>query len=189
MAPRFLASAFSAGPALLIILCLIVRRRTSFDPGKEAISKLATIVLYAMIINVFFIGLEFFTAFYSQIPGHMHGLEYLYFGLEGHSALTPWMWASVLLAFLGIFMLLSPAVRQREDLLALACASIFVGTWIDKGMGLVVGGFIPSPLGAVNDYSPTGPEVMITLGVYGAGFLILTVLYKMALSVRRQLAM
>jgi molybdopterin-containing oxidoreductase family membrane subunit len=189
MAPRFLASAFSAGPALLIILCLIVRRRTSFDPGKEAIGKLATIVLYAMIINVFFIALEFFTAFYSQIPGHMHGLEYLYFGLEGHSALTPWMWTSVLLAFLGIFMLLSPAVRQREDLLGLACGAIFLGTWIDKGMGLVVGGFIPSPLGAVNDYTPTGPEVMITLGVYGVGFLILTVLYKMALSVRRQLAM
>ena len=188
MAPRFLSSAFASGPSLLVILCLIVRRVGPFDPGREAIRKLSMIVLYAMIINVFFILLEFFTAFYSGIPGHAHSLEYLYFGLEGHHALVPWMWVSTVLAVLAIIMLLNPAVRQREGLIAVACVMVFAATWIDKGLGLIIGGFNPSPVGAVNDYSPTAPELLITLGVWAVGFLILTLCYKIVLSVRRQLA-
>ena len=77
MAARFLASAFSGGPALLIILALIIRKFTKFDPGKEAIQTLGKIVTYFMITNVFFLGLEFFTAFYSGIPGHIHPFKYL----------------------------------------------------------------------------------------------------------------
>ena len=188
MAPRFLSSAFASGPSLLVILCLIVRRVGPFDPGREAIRKLSMIVLYAMIINVFFILLEFFTAFYSGIPGHAHSLEYLYFGLEGHNALVPWMWVSTALAVLAIILLLNPAVRQREGLIAVACVMVFAATWIDKGLGLIIGGFNPSPVGTVNDYSPTAPELLITLGVWAVGFLILTLCYKIVLSVRRQLA-
>jgi molybdopterin-containing oxidoreductase family membrane subunit len=36
LAPRFLASAFAGGPALLILLCLIIKRVTKFDAGQEA---------------------------------------------------------------------------------------------------------------------------------------------------------
>jgi len=68
MAARFLASAFAAGPALLIILALIVRKLTKFDPGKEPIQALGKIVTYAMIASVFFLILEVFTAFYSRFP-------------------------------------------------------------------------------------------------------------------------
>ncbi len=92
MAARFLASAFAAGPALIIILCLIVRRFTKFDPGKEAIQTLGKTIAYTMTLNVLFLGFEFFTAFYSQIPGHMHSFVYLYTGLHGYSQLVPIMW-------------------------------------------------------------------------------------------------
>jgi len=146
MAARFLASAFASGPALLIILCLIVRSQTRFDPGKEAIQTLAKIVTYAMITNVFFLLLEFFTAFYSGIPGHMNSLKYLFFGLEGHGALVPFMWTFVVLAVIGIGMLVPPPLRSNENLLAVAAILIIVSTWIDKGLGLVVGGFIPNPV-------------------------------------------
>ncbi len=54
---------------LLIILALIVRKISKFDAGKEAIQAVGKIVAYAMFANVFFLGLEFFTAFYSGIPG------------------------------------------------------------------------------------------------------------------------
>ena len=97
MAPRFLASAFASGPALLILLCLIIRRFTKFDPGKEAIQSLGKIVAYAMVISVFFVLLELFTVFYSQIPEHMHHFEYLFIGLEGHEKLVHWSWAFVVL--------------------------------------------------------------------------------------------
>jgi molybdopterin-containing oxidoreductase family membrane subunit len=188
MAARFLASAFASGPALLIILCLIVKNTTKFDPGREAIQSLAKIVTYAMIINVFFLLLEFFTAFYSGIPGHMHSLEYLFFGLHGHGALVPFMWTFVVLAVVGILIVLLPSLRQNEGILLWGALAIVVSTWIDKGMGLVVGGFIPNPFEKVIEYTPTMPELAITLGVWAIGFLILTVLYKVAVSVKEEAA-
>ena len=104
LAPRFLASAFAAGPSLLIVLCLIVRRVTNFDPGREQIQSLAKIVTYAIILNVFFLGCEVFVAFYSNIPGHMDHIKYLFVGLHGHNTLVPWMWTSVSLMFIAILL-------------------------------------------------------------------------------------
>lgn len=186
LAPRFLASAFAGGPALLILLCLIIKRVTNFDAGKEAIQKLVTIVIYAALINVFFVLLEFFTAFYSNIPGHMHTLEYLFFGLHGHNQLVPWMSISVLFCFVSIIMLIIPATRQREETLAIACVLLFISLWIDKGIGLVIGGFVPNPLDEITAYSPSANEIFITLGVWATGFFILTVLYKIALAVKAE---
>ncbi len=186
MAARFLASAFAGGPALLIILALIVRKYTKFDPGKEAIQALGKIVTYCMIINVFFLGLEFFTAFYSQIPGHMHSFVYLYTGLHGHSQLVPIMWASSILAVVALFLLIFPQIRKNEALLAIASVATFLSLWIDKGFGLVVGGFVPNPFEKITEYWPTLPETLITLAVWAIGFLVLTVLYKIAVAVKEE---
>jgi Ni/Fe-hydrogenase subunit HybB-like protein len=188
LAPRFLASAFSSGPALLILLCLAIRKLTKFDVGKEPIQKLALIVTYAMIINVFFVLMELFTVFYSRIPEHMEHFEYLFVGLEGQSPLVPWMWVSVLLAVTSLVLLLVPSLRRNEKVLAVASVTVFVSLWIDKGIGLIVGGFVPSPLGAVSKYVPTLPELAITLAVWAIGVLLITVFYKITLSVREGLA-
>ncbi len=184
MAARFLASAFAAGPALLLLLALLVRKITRFDAGKEAIQTLGKIVTYAMFVNVFLLGLEFFTAFYSHIPEHMASFKYLYMGLDGHNKLVPLMWTSSVLAVVSMSMLVFPQIRRKEKLLAVACVATFISLWIDKGFGLVIGGFIPSPMDHVTEYWPTGIELLITMGVYAAGILVLTVLYKVAISVK-----
>ncbi len=188
MAARFLSSAFCSGPALLIILCLIVKRFTRFDPGKEQIRTLGGIVAYAMLINVFFFFLEIFTAFYSQIPGHMHSIVYLFVGLDGYNKLAPWMWAAAFFALVALILLVIPATRRRQDILAVACGSVIISTWIDKGFGLVLGGFIPNPFERVFEYWPTVPEIFISVGVWATGFFILTVLYKIVVSVRDEVA-
>ena len=186
LAARFLASAFAGGPSLLIILALIVRKYTKFDPGKEAIQSLGKIVTYCMLINVFFLGLELFTAFYSQIPGHMHSFVYLYAGLHGYNQLVPIMWVSSILAAIAVFMLVFPQIRKNESLLAVACVATFFSLWIDKGFGLVVGGFVPNPFERITEYWPTLPEAMITMAVWAIGFLVLTILYKIAISVKEE---
>jgi len=188
MAARFLASAFASGPALLILVCLIVRKVTRFDPGKEQIRTLGGIVAYAMILNVFFLLLEVFTAFYSRIPGHEHTFVYLFSGLDGHGRLVPWMWTSVGLAFVALLLLIIPGTRRKEDTLAVGCAAVFVSTWIDKGLGLVIGGFIPNPMEHVTEYWPTTPEVLITIGVWATGFFVMTVLFKIATSIKEEVA-
>lgn len=187
LAPRFLASAFAAGPALLILFCLIMRRFTKFDPGKEAISKLAMIVTYAMLANIFFILMEFFTVFYSAIPEHIHHFEYLYFGLDGHFELVPWMWISSVLAVAAAVMLVVPSLRGDHKTLTIACIAVVISIWIEKGLGLIVAGFVPSPFGEVSVYVPTLPELAITVAIYAFGALLLTVFYKIALSVRGEL--
>lgn len=184
MAPRFLASAFAGGPALLIILALIVRRFTGFDAGKVAIQKLATIVTYAALLNVFFVGLEVFTSFYSNIPGHKHTFQYLWAGIDGHAKLVPFMWTSGVLGVISILMLLIPKIRQDETKLAWACGMLFISLWIDKGIGLVIGGFVPSPLEEVTEYSATLPEITITIGIWALGIFILSALYKVAIDIK-----
>ena len=188
MAARFLSSAFCAGPALLILLCLIVRRVTTFDPGKEQIRTLAGIVTYAMIFNVFFFLLELFTAFYSQIPGHMHPIVFLFQGLQGHGNLVPWMWTAAVFAVLSLVLLIVPATRRNEGTLTVACIILIIATWIDKGLGLIVGGFTPTPFHTVTDYWPTTPEMLITIGVWATGFFVLTILYKITISVKEEVA-
>lgn len=188
LAPRFLASAFAAGPSLLILLCLLIRKTTNFDPGREQIQSLAKIVAYAICINVFFVLCEVFVAYYSNIPEHMQHLTYLFAGLHGKTALVPWMWSSMVLMVIGIVLTVNPFTRRNENVLIVACIAIFIGTWIDKGMGMISGGFVPSPLEHVTEYMPTFPEIMITLGIYAAGFLVLTVLFKIAVSVKEEVA-
>lgn len=188
MAPRFLAGAFCSGPALLIILCLIVRKFTKFDPGKEQIRTLGGIVAYAMILDVFFALLEVFTSFYSRIPGDMHTLIYLFKGLNGHAKLVPIMWTMLFFAALSLIILIIPSARRNEKLLVIACVSVLISTWIDKGFGLVVGGFIPNPFDTVVQYWPTMTEAIITLGVLAVGALVVTILYKVAVSVKEDVA-
>jgi molybdopterin-containing oxidoreductase family membrane subunit len=188
LAPRFLASAFAGGPALLILLCMAIRRLTGYDVGREALTKLATIVTYAMFVNVFFFLMELFTTFYSRLPEHMEHFRYLFFGIHGHGALVPWMWTSLILAFLSLALLIRPSTKAREGLLALTCGIVFLSLWIEKGLALIIAGFIPSPLGAITEYSPTLAEISITLGIWAIGFLMVTVFYKIALSVRKGMA-
>jgi Ni/Fe-hydrogenase subunit HybB-like protein len=184
MAARFLASAFASGPAFLILLALIVRKLTAFDPGKEPIQTLGKIVAYAMFANIFFLGLEFFTAFYSSIPEHTAAFRYLYVGLEGHRELVPLMWTSSVLAVLSLLMLLFPGIRRNEGALAIASIMLFISLWIDKGFGLIIGGFVLNPMGEVSPYWPTMPEAWITIGIWAIGLLILSILYNIAISVR-----
>ncbi len=187
LAPRFLASAFAAGPSILLMVCLLVKKLTDYDVGKEAIQKLGQIVTYAMIVNVFFILLEVFTGVYSNIPAHVHHFEYLYLGHEGANALAPFMQASSVLAVLSVIMLLFPKIRANHKLLVVACLMVVVSLWIDKGLGMVVAGFVPSSLGQYNEYIPSGVEIAVAMGIYAIGILILTVLYKMVVSTRQEL--
>jgi Ni/Fe-hydrogenase subunit HybB-like protein len=186
LAPRFLSSAFAAGPALLILLCLFVRRISNFDPGREQIQSLAKTVAYAICINVFFFLCEVFVAFYSNIPGHMHAFEYLFAGSHGHNALVPWMWSSMALMVIGIILTVNPITRKNEGTLAVACAVILAGTWIDKGLGMISGGFVPNMLHEYTEYVPTAPEIGITLGIYAIGALVLTVLYKIVIGIKEE---
>jgi molybdopterin-containing oxidoreductase family membrane subunit len=188
LAPRFLASAFSGGPALLLLLVFFLRKFTRFDPGREPIRKLGLIITYAMSLNVFFVLMEIFTAFYSGIPEHLDHFKFLYVGLHGNTTLVPWMWVSSILAVISLTLLYIPKTRNNEGILGFACVMVFLSIWIEKGLGMVITGFVPNPLGEVTRYWPTFTETMITIGVYAVGALVVTVFYKATLSIRGEVS-
>ncbi|MGL1930638.1 MAG: polysulfide reductase NrfD [Desulfotalea sp.] len=188
-APRFLASAFAAGPALIVFLCLVMKRVANFDVGKEALNKLTSIIMYAVLINGFFVGLEFFVGYYSNMPGHIETLQYLFFGIEhnGHTYnnLVPFMWTFVVFCVAGVgFLAYNKLTKQwNEKLIMAACAMIFIGLWLDKGIGFVIGGLAVNPLNQIVEYIPTLNEIGVTIGIWATGAFIVTLLYKIALAV------
>jgi [DsrC]-trisulfide reductase subunit P len=186
MAPRFLAAAFASGPALLILFCLVMKRFAGFDAGREAIQTMAKIAAYALVTSIFFVLVELWTVFYSQVPDDMAHFRFLFVGLDGYNTIASWMSVSVLCALVGLVLLLNPRTRKNETFLSVACVAVFVSLWIEKGLSLLVTGFVPTPLGKVVRYSPTGPEVAITVGVWALGLLMITGFYKIFISVNEE---
>lgn len=187
MAARFLSSAFCSGPAILLLLAFLLKKVAKFDPGKEAINTLAKIITYAMCVNVFFYLLELFTAFYSNIPGHMHPFVYLFVGVGEFTQWSGLMCTAAVLALLSLALLIPPKLRDNHDLLPWTLGCLVLATWIDKGIGLLVGGFTPNPFDRITEYAPTIPELLIALSIYCIGGMILTVLWKIAVTVKREM--
>jgi molybdopterin-containing oxidoreductase family membrane subunit len=185
--PRFLASAFAAGPAILILLSMILRRLTGYDPGDRALLKLARIMAYAMLLNVFLIVLELFTSFYSGSPEHIAPWVFLYWSFDGQVApVVPFMWLSVGLAFASVMLILRRQTYDRVTRLVPLAVMIVVSIWLDKGAGMMTGGLNPSPLGRATIYFPSFVEITMGVGLYALGALVLTLLYKIAVTVKSE---
>ena len=182
LAPRFLASAFCSGPALMIILFQIIRKISPVEIEDRALNKIAELIAYAMGFNLFLFGAEVFKEFYSGTV-HMAPLQYMYFGLHGHSGLVPWLWAALIFNLIAFFLFLSPRARENIVTLNMACVLVIIGVYIEKGMGLVIPGFIPGTLGEIYEYSPTNPELFITIGIWATGALLYTLMMKFAVPV------
>jgi molybdopterin-containing oxidoreductase family membrane subunit len=179
---RFIATAFAAGPALIIIAFLIIRNNTRFWIEDSAIQLLATIVTWCLGIALFLTLSEIVVEFYARTE-HANGLYYLMFGLHGLTRLVPWFWSAVVLMVVAFVLLLMPSFRNDMKKLPIACAMAFAGIWIEKGMGLVVPGFIPSPIGEVTEYHPSVVEWLMVLGIWAFGFFVLTILLKGAIGI------
>lgn len=181
IAPRFLASAFAAGPAFIILTLQVVRRFTRHRVTDDALFTLRRIVQVAMIINFFLLGCEVFTEFYAD-TAHLASSRYLYFGLHGRHALVPWIWTAIAFNLVATILLVLPASRALR-FLNTACVLAIVGIWIEKGMGLIVPAFIPTQLGEIVEYTPTLREVLVCLGIWAFGLLLYTIFVRISVPV------
>ncbi|MCC8194381.1 MAG: polysulfide reductase NrfD [Deltaproteobacteria bacterium] len=187
LAPRFLASAFSTGPALLLLMLFVLRRLTGFDAGRQAVRGLASITAYAMAANVLFFLFELFTVLYGQAPGPMHTVTYLFFGHDGQGAwINGWMWFASAAALLSLALLLPSGLRDNETLLPFALALVVAANWIDKGLSFMIGGFTPNPFGTITGYAPSLAEIAVGLGIVALGLVILSCLVRTALPAGEQ---
>ena len=182
LAPRFLASAFCSGPAFSVILFQLIRKFTNFKVKDEALFKIAEMVCIAMGLNMFLLGAEVFKELYTDSL-HKAPIIYLFFGLHGHSGLVKWIWTALSFNFIGFLLFLIPVTRKNFISFNIACVLIVTGVWIEKGMGFIIPGFIPSPLGEIWEYTPQLREILISIGVWGIGILVYTLLLKIVIPI------
>ncbi len=181
IAPRFLASAFAAGPAFLILSLQVIRATTAYRVPERALMTLRNTVTIAMSINMFLLGCELFTEFYTD-SAHVASAKYLFFGLEGRHALVPWIWTAMAMDVGALALLYLPASRTAK-FLNVACVLLIVGVWIEKGMGLIIPAFVPTPLGEIVEYTPTLNESLVSLGIWAFGLLVFTILVRVTIPV------
>ncbi len=182
LGPRFLASAFSSGPALIVLALQVIDRVTAFKVEKRVIDFLALIITVAMQINLFLLGVELFTEFYAETE-HTASAEFLFFGLDGYNALVPWIWSAIAINLTAVTILTIHPLREKRHLLNMALILTVVGVWIEKGMGLIIPGFIPTPLGEVVEYAPSAVEIFVSIGIWSFGLLVFTLLVKIAIPI------
>ncbi|MCB9915566.1 MAG: polysulfide reductase NrfD [Planctomycetes bacterium] len=179
LAPRFIASALCSGPAVLLVLMQILRRFTRFEIRDEAIWKIAELMAYFMGLNLFLLGAEVFKEYYSATE-HLIHMQYMFTGVDGHTAIVPFMWLSVFCSIAAFLLFLIPATRRNVFTLNLGCLLIYLGVYLEKGMGLVIPGMTPDTLGEIYEYFPSRSEIAISAGIFSVGFLLFTLMVKVA---------
>ena len=182
LAPRFLASAFCSGPAIIIVIFQIIRKVSSINMEDKALFKIGELIAYAMFLNLFLLGAEIFKEYYSNTY-HIASFKYLFEGLHEHTALVPWIWTAMAMNVTAFILFLVPSTRKRLITLNIGCLLVIVGVWIEKGPGFVIPGFVPDPLGEIHEYVPNLLELMVSFGIWALGLLIFTLLMKVAIPI------
>ncbi|MCP4297407.1 MAG: polysulfide reductase NrfD [Proteobacteria bacterium] len=180
LAPRFIASAFCAGPAFFVLSLKVMRFSKIYQLPPPSMDRLIIIITVALQINLFFLFAELFTDFYHS-TGHNLSAQYLFFGLGAKRALVPWIWTAIFLNVSAVIILMIKKLKEKQTFLILACVFLIVGVWIEKGMGLIVPGFVPTPLGEVYQYTPTITEVLVSMGIWAVGLMLYTILAKVSI--------
>jgi molybdopterin-containing oxidoreductase family membrane subunit len=180
LVPRFIATALCAGPAIMILAFQVLRRVANISIKDEALFKIAEMMTYVMFVNLLLFLAEVVTEYRSATQHTVH-MQYYFEGFHGHLELVTWAWSGAACNVAAFLLLLLPQTRKNSLVLKLICVLVFIGVFIEKGIGLVLPGFTPSTLGEVYAYFPSLPEIQIAIGVAGAGMLVFTLLTKVAI--------
>jgi molybdopterin-containing oxidoreductase family membrane subunit len=182
LAPRFLATAFSSGPAVMLVLFQVLRRSVGFPIRDEAIWKIAELMAYAMFVNLFLQGAEIFKAYYSASE-HLVFTRHVWSGIGEHRALVPFAWLGLACSVVAFLILLVPATRRNLVTLNVGCVLVWIGVYVEKGMGLVIAGMTPDVLGEIYEYTPSATELLVAAGIFAVGSLVFLALVKIAVPI------
>ncbi|WP_321368914.1 sulfate reduction electron transfer complex DsrMKJOP subunit DsrP [uncultured Draconibacterium sp.] len=182
LAPRFLASAFCSGPAILIILFQILRKITKFEIQDKAIWTIAELMVYAMFIYLFFTIAELFKEFYSGTE-HLLYWKYLLFGIGDSKEIVPYSWSSITMGFIAFVLFLIPKTRKNFVTLNIGAVLIYASVYVEKGIALIIPGFTPDVLGQIYVYTPSMTEIRTAAMIFSLGFLLFTFLVKIAIAI------
>jgi len=181
LAPRFLVSAFASGPALMAIVFVVINKISHANIKSSVIDLLRKILQFTLPLNLFLLFCEVFKEFYTNSV-HTMSISYLFFGINGYGMLQPFIWTAIILSSISSLIFLSSISKQRIVLM-IACVMTVLSVWIEKGMGLIIPGFIPTPLGDLVEYTPSMIETTVSIGIWALGALIFTMMIRVAIGI------
>ena len=182
LAPRFLASAFCSGPAILLILFQILRKITKFEIKDEAIWTIAELMVYAMFVYLFFTITELFKEFYSDTQ-HILYWKYMLFGIGDNKEIVPYSWSSIIMGCIAFVLFLIPKTRKNFVTLNIGAVLIYASVYVEKGIALIIPGFTPDVLGQIYVYTPSMTEIRTAAMIFSLGSLLFTFLVKVAIAI------
>jgi len=182
LAPRFLASAFCSGPAILLILFQILRKVTKFEIKDEAIWRIAELMVYAMFIYLYFTVSELFKEFYSGTE-HILYWKYLLFGIGDNHEIVAYSWSSISMGCIAFVLFLIPKTRKNLITLNIGAVLIYASVYVEKGIALIIPGFTPDVLGQIYVYTPSFTEIRTATMIFSLGFLLFTFVVKIAIAI------
>lgn len=179
----FLSMAGASGPALVVLLFLLIRKHTKLQINDSVIDLMTTIIGWSLGIVLLVFAAEFFTALYSGTE-HAASLKYSMFGHNGLDMYVPWFWGTMGAIVACFIAILIPKVRRSYDKwLPIVCVVTFLAILVEKPMMLVFPAFSPSPLGEYTEYHTTYVEMANILFVWAIGLMMLTLLVKGAVGI------
>ena len=182
LAPRFLSSAFVAGPALMVIVFQVLRRTGHSDVPEAALRKIGELLAYAMAVDLFLLGAEVFNDFYARTAHSVHA-ELQWFGVHGLGQVAGWTWFALAANVSAFVVFLVPELRRRLPLLTAACVLAAAGTYVEKGLGLLLPGMSPDMLGEFYAYTPSRVELGVGAGIWALGALLFTLMSRIGVAI------
>ena len=155
MAPLFVVSAILSGTALVTLLALASERWAGFSLPAQTKSWLRGFITVALIIDLFFVGCDYITVLWGNVPADRSALNLV---LPGGA----WSWTFwgewTVGGVVPLLFLLVPRLRRLPGALGLAAFLAIVGVYIFR-IELVVIGFVNPltqypPGNAVGTYNP-----------------------------------
>jgi molybdopterin-containing oxidoreductase family membrane subunit len=183
LAPRFLITTGVSAPAIFILLFAVLNRYSALEIKQSVFDYLKAILRITMPVNLFLLGCAFFQEFYSGSM-HSHSAQYLYFGLDGHNELTPYIWIAIVFNTVATVIFLVDPLRDRKRIARVGCVIAIIGIWIEKGMGLILPGFVPAPTGEIAEYHPNLGEILVSLGVLALGLFLFSAMTKVVIAIQ-----
>ncbi len=178
--PYFVSGAFVAGVAWVILAMYFFRHQYNLKAylHDEVFDKVGKLLVLVSLVYLYFNINEFLVPAYKMKAGDDHHIMTLFTG-----SWAGLFWFSQIFGnILPIILLLFKRMRKPGYMFTIALL-VIMGAWIKRYIIVVPTQLHPHlPIQNVPEafhvYTPTGPEIAITLGTIGMAILIMTILAK-----------
>ncbi|NPA84823.1 MAG: polysulfide reductase NrfD [Crenarchaeota archaeon] len=208
LAPRYVATALAAGPALLLIVSIIAEKfYKGFKVPKYVYEKTLIVSTAALIVGLYFTLSEAQELFWyttepvkraqalniflspltceamkpilKDFAFFFTGTEQCTWGYPQVSYVAMMSWVWIILGSLTVLLaIFVPKLRKTYKGIVLLSALIIIAVVGEKTLPIIIPAYVPNVLGTIVPYTPTPLEWAVTVGAHAAGLMVYMLLAR-----------